>query len=335
MAEIGYFASLEEFSPRECLDQVVMAEDAGFDTVWVNDHFHPWFDHHEDGSSANGGNCWTWMPAALEKTDDLVIGTGVTAILNRFHPANVAHQLATLMELYPERVFLGLGTGEALNDAPLGYDYPDYGERARRTAESIRIIRKLFAEEFVDYDGNFWELDGANLYTGPDEAPPIYIAASGPTSARMAGDLGDGMATVYEDPERVKNELFPAVERGVEKSDHNEDFERDTHNAVHVHVSYADTVEAALEPCKPWRGTLLPIFFDANYADPRYIQMHGERVGDETLMDAFVITDDPQDLVDVTRTYVDAGFDEVVFQSSSPDQQQFCDVIAEHVIPSV
>ena len=331
MVTFGYFASLEEFSPAECLRQVDLAADAGFDTVWVNDHFHPWFDHHADGSSANGGNCWSWMPAALERTDDIVVGTGVTAMLNRFHPANVAHQLATLLELYPDRVFLGVGTGEALNDAPLGYDFPDYGERARRTAEAIRLIRALFEGEFVDYEGTFWELDGANLYTGPDEAPPIYVAASGPTSARMAGDLGDGVVTVFEDPEKVRGELFPAVERGVERSDHNERFE-DTHNSVHVHVSYAEDVEDALEPCLPWRGTLLPIFFDANYADPRYIQMHGDRVGEEQVMEAFVVTDDPGDIVDVTETYVDCGFDEIVYQSHSPDQAEFCGIVRDEVL---
>jgi coenzyme F420-dependent glucose-6-phosphate dehydrogenase len=149
----------------------------------------------------------------------------------------------------------------------------------------------------------------------------------------MSGDLGDGFVTVYEDPDRVANELFPAVERGVSKSEHNEDFD-DLHNSVHIHVSYADSVGAALEPCLPWRSTMLPIFFDADYADPRYLQQHGDRVSEETLMDAFVITDSVDDLVDVTETYVDAGFDEVVFQSSSPDQAKFCEAVERDVMPS-
>jgi coenzyme F420-dependent glucose-6-phosphate dehydrogenase len=333
MPKFGFFASLEEFSPGECLDQVLLAEDAGFDSVWVNDHFHPWFDHLADGSDAHGGNCWSWMPVALDRTDEIAVGTGVTAILERYHPANVAHQLATLLELYPDRVFLGLGTGEALNETPLGYDRPPYVERARRTAESIRLIRALFEGEFVDFDGDYWTLDGANLYTGPDEAPPIHVAGNGPTSARMAGDLGDGFVTVYEEPEKVANELFPAVDRGVEKSERNTD-PGDVERTVHIHVSYADTVEAALEPCKPWRCTLLPMVFDVDIADPRYLQLHGDRVGEDFLEDAFVVTDDPQDLVDVTRTYVDVGFDHVVFQSSSPDQAQFCEVVAEEVMPA-
>ncbi len=331
MVDFGYFASLEEFSPQQCLDQVDLADEYGFDTVWVNDHFHPWFDHKQDGSSANGGNAWSWMPIALERTD-MKIGTGVTAMLNRFHPANLAHQLATLMELYPDRVFFGVGTGEALNDAPLGFDFPQYGERARRTAEGVRIIRKLFEGEFVDYDGTFWDLDGANLYTGPNEAPPIYIAGNGPTSARMSGDLGDGFVTVFEDQESMDNDLWPAVRQGVEKSERNEDFEEDMHNSVHIHVSYDEDIDAALEPCMPWRSTMLPIFFDANYADPRYLQMHGDRVGEDTVMDEFIVTDDVQDIIDETQRYVDMGFDEIVYQSHSPDQETFCRLVEDEVM---
>ena len=333
MVKFGYFASLEEFSPQECLEQSVLAERTGFDSVWVNDHFHPWFDHLSDGSSSNGGNCWSWMPAALERTENVEIGTGVTAILNRYHPANVAHRLATLLELYPDRVFLGLGTGEALNESPLGNPWPEYGERARRTAEAIRMIRALFAGEFVDYDGNYWSLEGANLYTGPDEAPPIHVAASGPTTARMAGDLADGFVTVYQDPEKVRDVLFPAVERGVEKSKQEGKSFEDVEKTIHIHVSYADTEEAALEPCKPWRGTLLPVFFSEDIADPRYVQSHGEKVGLSQLKDAYVISTDPEDFLETTRTYVDCGFDHIVYQSSSPNQEAFCEMIAEEVMP--
>lgn len=333
MTRFGYFASLEEFSPAQCLEQVVLAENAGFDSVWVNDHFHPWFDHHEDGTQAHGGNCWSWMPAALERTESIDIGTGVTAVLRRYHPANIAHRLATLMELYPDRLFLGIGTGEALNETPLGNPWPAYAERAKRTAEAIRIIRSLFEEEFVEYDGSFWSLDGANLYTGPDEAPPIHVAGSGRTAARMAGDIGDGFVTVYEDPGRVTNELFPAIQRGVEKSAHNASLD-DIEKTVHIHCSLAETEAAALEPCKPWRLTLLPVFFEQDIADPRYLQQHGDRVSSEYLKEAFVIATSPEKLIEVAETYIECGFDHIVFQSSSPDQTAFCETMAEEVMPS-
>jgi coenzyme F420-dependent glucose-6-phosphate dehydrogenase len=334
MTEFGWFASLEEFSPAECLDQVDLAAEYGFDTVTVNDHYHPWFDTTGDGEPANGGNCWSWMPAALERTDDLRIGTGVSAIIHRYHPANVAHQLATLEEMYPGRVFLGLGLGEALNESPLGYSLPDTGERLKRTAEAIRIIRRLFEQDFVDFDGRYWSLDGANLYTGPDESPPINVASYSRDASRMAGDLADGYVTVYMDPDRITDELFPWVEQGVEKSRHNETLD-DVEKTVHIHVSLGDTVEAALEPALPWRGALVDRFYEEDIADPRHIQSVGEEeVTPEELQDEFVITDDPQDIVDVTETYVDCGFDRIVYQSHSPDQEAFCRVVQDEVMPS-
>ena len=149
----------------------------------------------------------------------------------------------------------------------------------------------------------------------------------------MAGDLGDGFVTLYGDPDTVTEELFPAVERGIEKSGHNDSLD-DVEKTIHVHCSYAGTEKAALEPCLPWRLTLLPVFFDQDIADPRYLQRHGDMVGAEQLRDEFVISTDPQDFVDVVETYVDCGFDHIVFQSSSPDQEAFCEMIAEEVMPS-
>jgi len=336
MTKFGWFASLEEFSPQECLDQVDLAQEYGFDSITVNDHFHPWFHTDGYGDPANGGNCWSWMPAALERTagSGMEVGTGVSALLRRYHPANVAHRLATLAELYPDRVFLGVGTGEALNESPLGNPLPDYGERARRTAEAIRLIRRLFEEDFVTFEGEFYETDEANLYTGPEEAPPIHIAASGPTAARMAGDLGDGLITVYEDPEFIEDTIFHQVRNGVAKSDRNEHFD-DVEKTIHIHVSLDDDYEAALQPALCWRGTLVERFYKEDVADPRTIQAAGEaEVSEEELTDAYVVTDDPQDIIDVTETYVDTGFEHVVYQSHSPDQERFCQLVADEIMPS-
>ncbi|WP_248516530.1 LLM class flavin-dependent oxidoreductase [Salinarchaeum laminariae] len=334
MTKFGWFASLEEFSPQECLDQVDIAYANGFDSITVNDHFHPWFHTKAGGEPANCGNCWSWMPIALDRTEDMEIGTGVSALLRRYHPANVAHRLATLEELYPDRVFLGVGTGEALNESPLGNPLPDYGERAKRTAEAIRLIRRLFEEEFVTFDGTYYQTDEANLYTGPDEAPPIHIAASGPTAARMAGDLGDGLITVYEDPEFIHDTIFAQLENGVQKSERNESFD-DVEKTIHIHVSLDDEYDAALEPALPWRGTLVDRFYTDDVADPRVIQQAGEdEVSEEALTDAYIVTDDPQDIIDVTETYVDCGFEHIVYQSHSPDQERFAEFVADDVMPS-
>ncbi|RQG99442.1 LLM class flavin-dependent oxidoreductase [Natrarchaeobius oligotrophus] len=334
MVDIGLYASLEQFSPAECLEQTVLAEEAGFESVWVNDHFHPWFDRVGDGSEANGGDCWTWMPVALERTDDITIGPGVTAVLNRHHPANLAHHMATIAELYPDRLVFGIGTGAPLNEDPLGFPWPEYGERARRTAEAIRIVRKLFEEDYVDFDGNFWQLNSAHLYNGPNEAPPIHVAANGPMSARMAGDLGDGLFTVPEaDPESLAGDLFPGIERGVEKSAHNEDPD-EIERSVNVLVSYGETENEAMRSIKPWRVLLLPMMFEHAVSDPRYLQKHGDLVGEEQLADSFTITTDPADLIDIVDEWNDAGFDRVVFHSASPDQERFIETVRDEVMPS-
>ena len=336
MTTFGWFASLEEFTTHECLEQVDIAAEAGFETTWVNDHFHPWFDHFQDGSQANCGTCWSWMPAALERTDDMRIGTGVSAIVHRYHPANIAHQLATMGDMYPGRVFLGLGTGEAMNESPLGHSMPDWSECAQRTAEAIRMIRELFKGDFTSYDGKFWRLNDAKLYTCPEETPPIWVAANGETAARMAGDLADGFVTVFESPERLEETLFPAIERGVKKSDRNHSID-DVEKCLHIHVSYDPEDEAAaMEPCLPWRGTQLPVFFSEDISDPRVVQEHGDKVDQNVLLEnpGFIVTTDPEEIVEETAKYVDIGFDEIVFQSHSPNQQAFADVVTEHVIPA-
>ena len=335
MTDFGWFASLEEFNTRECLSQVDLANESGFDSVWVNDHFHPWFDHFEDGSDANSGSGWAWLPAALERGGDMRFGTGVSAIVHRYHPANIAHQLATLDEMYPGRVFLGLGTGEALNESPLGYSMPEWSECAQRTAEAIRMIRRLFEDDFVDYDGRFWQLEQAKLYTKPTEEPPIWVAANGPTAARMAGDLADGFVTVFESPDRLENTLFPAIKKGVKKSDRNDSFD-DVKKCIHIHVSYdPDDEAAAMEPCLVWRGTQLPVFFSEDISDPRVIQAHGDKVDPNVLREnpGFIVTTDPEDIVEETRKYVDVGFDEIVYQSHSPDQAAFAEIIEDRIIP--
>jgi len=305
-------------------------EAAGFDSVWVNDHFRPWFDHLADGSSAHGGNCWTWLPATLDRTEDIDIGTGVTAVINRYHPANVAHRLATLADLAPDQVFLGIGTGESLNEGAAGALAARLRrERARRTAEAIRMIRRLFEEKFVDFEGEFWTLDGANLYTG-QRGPRFTSPPADPRGWPATSATGWSRCTSRRN---ASASLFPAAEAGVEKSARNDSLD-DVHRTVHVHCADDGDEQAALEEIRPWGLTLLDDVWSSDSADPRELQAMGEDVSDERLREAFVVTSDPQDLVEVTQTYVDVGFDEVVFQSSSPDQAAFCDVMAEDVIPA-
>lgn len=333
MVQFGYYASLEEYSPSSCVEQVVLAEETGFDSIWTTDHFNPWIDRLHDDSPAENGDCWSWMAAALDRTDSVTVGPGVTAMLNRHHPATVAQSLATLMDLYPDRIFLGVGTGEPVNEGPIGYPWPDFNERAQRTAEAIRIIRMMFENEKVSYEGKFWKLHDAYLLTGPDTAPPIYVAASGRTTARMAGDLGDGFLTVRQTTETIENELLPALEKGVEKSDRNSSM-GDLPKFCFIHSAFNVNRQEALESSLHWRALLLPMFFKYNIYDPAYIREHGDRVSTEQLEEEFLISSDPQDFIETIEMYREAGFDNFVFHSSSPDQTAFCEMFMDDVMPS-
>lgn len=334
MVAFDYYLSLEHRTADEAADAAVEAERAGFDAVWAADHFHPWFDTHPDGTDANSADCWSWLPAALERTDEIRLGTSGTAFLHRHHPADVAHRLATLLELHPDRAFLGVGTGTAMNEVPLGYEWPAYGERAKRTATGVQLVRRLFEESFVDHDGPFWTTNGANLYAGPDEPPPVHVAASGPTTARLAGDLGDGFLTVYRKPTEIRTELLPALETGVERSDRNDSMD-DLEKTILLNCSYAADERAAVAACRPLAGSLLPVFFESETADPRYIQAHGEKVGADQLREEFLVATDANEIIDVVEAYVDCGFDRIAFHDNSPDPGTFRDVVADDVRPSV
>ena len=333
MTAFDYYLSLEHQPAPAAVETAVLAERAGIERVWAADHFHPWFDSLPDGTSANSADCWTWLPAALARTDELRIGTSGTAFVHRHHPADVAHRLATVLELFPERAFLGLGTGTAMNELPLGYPWPPYGERAKRTAEGIRLFRRLFTDSFVDHDGQFWTVDGANLYAGPDEPPPVVVAGGGPTTARLAGDLGDGFLTVYRDPETVTEELFPALETGIERSGRNDSLES-LEKTVLLNCSYATNEWDAVESCRPLAGSLLPVFFEAGIADPRYIQRHGEKVGDEQIREEFLIATDPGDVLEAIEPYIEAGFDRIAFHDNSPDRGATLSMLERDVFPS-
>lgn len=333
MPVLDYYVSLEQETADEAVEKAVLAEQTGFQSIWAADHFHPWFATRSDGTGARSADCWTWLAAALERTEEVPVGTSGTAFLNRHHPVDVAHRLATLLELYPDRAFLGVGTGTALNELPLGYPWPEYGERAKRTAEGIGLLRQLFKESYVDHDGEYWTTEAANLFSGPDDPPPITVAAGGPTTARLSGDLGDGFLTVYRDPESIQEELFPALEAGVERSDRNSSID-DVEKTVLLNCSYAAEESTAIEACRPLAGSLLPVFFDSAVSDPRYIQEHGAKVGAEEIRAEFLICTDADALVDAVERYSECGFDRIALHDNSPDSEAFCELVEKSVLPS-
>jgi coenzyme F420-dependent glucose-6-phosphate dehydrogenase len=186
---LGYKASAEQFPPRRLLDLAIAAETAGFDSVWTSDHFQPW--RHTDGHAPNA---LVWLGAAAVATNRVILGTSVLTPSFRYNPAVVAQAFSTLGCLAPGRVILGVGTGESMNEVPVGVEWPEQSERFARLRESVQLIQALTAPgaEIVDFEGTYFRTHEATIYDKPEKPLPIYIAASGPAAARLAGRLGDG-----------------------------------------------------------------------------------------------------------------------------------------------
>jgi len=260
-------ASHEQVNAKDLLNDVVIMEQNGLEKCWVSDHYMPWW---HDGGYA--GATWPWLGAALAKTNRIVIGTAVTAPILRYHPAIVAQVFATLGFMFSDRVFLTVGTSEAVNEVPSGNIWPSNLERFERLKEAIELIKKLWSEEWVDFNGKYYWVKDSNLYTKPAKPIPLYIAAMGPESARLAGEQGDGLVTNEVNPESLKNRLLPAFKQAVEKSgrDYN-----GMDKAVFIPASYDQDKQKALQSISFWKGAMIKAFFEVDVHDPREIQENG------------------------------------------------------------
>ncbi|MUW13365.1 TIGR03557 family F420-dependent LLM class oxidoreductase [Halorubrum sp. CBA1125] len=321
--DIGLFTAHEEYDPSTLLEHVSLAEGAGFDTVWTSDHIHPWW--HTD---AHCGAAWPWLGAALERSDSVRIGTGVTPPIGRYHPGMIAQAFATLGAMYPGRVHLALSTGEAMNEVPLGYEWPAYPERRRRLVDACEIITRLWDGEVVDYEGHYWETNSLNLYTRPDERVPLYVAGNGPKTTRVAGEYADGFLTLVDNA-RYRESLVPALEAGAEAAGRDPD---DIRRIKQLLVSYDEDYENALESVGFWRGPQA-VGFDQSIADPREIEEAGRKLSLEEMTDSWIIADDPDDLRTALDDARNAGFDEVEIHSASPDQHAFVELMADEILP--
>jgi G6PDH family F420-dependent oxidoreductase len=322
--DVGYFAAHEEYAPSELLEHVSLAEDAGFDTVWTSDHVHPWWH-----TGAECGAAWPWLAAALARTDEVRMGTGVTPPIARNHPGVVAQVFATLGELFPGRPFVTLGTGESMNEVPLGYEWPAYGERRRRLVDACEIVSRLWDGGFVDYDGHYWSTNSLRLYTLPEERVPLYVAGNGPKTTRVAGEYADGFLTIV-DTDRYRTRLVPALEAGAEAAGRDPDEIRRVRQLL---VSYGEGYDEALESVGFWRG-IPAVGFDEEVPDPREIEAEGRELPLESMTDSWLVTTDVADVREELEACRAAGFDEVEIHSASPDQRAFVEAMAESVLPA-
>jgi G6PDH family F420-dependent oxidoreductase len=199
VVEIGYALSSEELGPLELVESARRAERAGFGFALVSDHFHPWLDVQGESPFV-----WSTIGAIAQATESLAIGTGVTCPLIRTHPAIIAHAAATSAALMPGRFFLGVGTGENLNEHVLGDRWPNHEQRLEMLEEAVAVMRELWRGDLVTHRGPHYTVDRARLYTVPEEPPPIAIAAGGPDAAELAGRIGDAFVSTAPDAELVK-----------------------------------------------------------------------------------------------------------------------------------
>ena len=321
---IGYTVAHEQYHPTKLLEFAVAAEKEGFDSVWSSDHFHPWFH-----TNAAGGFAWVWMAAAAERTKRVQYGTGVTCPLFRYNPAIVAQAFATLGYMYPGRIFLGIGTGEAMNEVPVGYSWPGFKERTQRLEEAIQMMKLLWTQDWVTFKGRYYHLKKANLYTKPESAIPLYVAASGPTIARLAGKYGDGFLTLPFPEDHYREVLFPALEEGAKEA--GRDPSR-IDKAIEVYVSYGESYDEALASVRCWAGTLLPFVFKYPIADPREIESYGRLVGDKQLTEVWLIGTSPEEHIKWLEKYIRLGFRNLHITSSSPNDLKTIQMYGKQVL---
>jgi coenzyme F420-dependent glucose-6-phosphate dehydrogenase len=326
MITFGYKASAEQFSPKELLDYACLAEDVGLDSVFVSDHLQPW--RHDGGHAPNA---LTWLGALGARTQRIVIGTSVLTPTLRYHPGIVAQAFATLGCLFPGRVVLGVGSGESMNEVPLGVEWPEPKERFARLREAVELIRRLWTEERVDFDGTYYRTDRATIYDRPDTAIPIYIAASGPAATRYAGRVGDGFITTSgKAPTLYTDTLLPALSEGAEKAGRTLD---DLVLQIELKVSFDEDRERALQDCRYWGALALSPEEKTGVEDPIEMQRLADALPVERAASRFIVSSDPDEHVERIMRYVELGFTQLVFHAPGPDQARFLEQFGEHVLP--
>jgi coenzyme F420-dependent glucose-6-phosphate dehydrogenase len=325
MTRISIQAAHEQVNPKDLLSDVVTMDEKGIQRCWTSDHYMPWWD-----SGASGGAAWPWLGAALARTRNIVIGTGVTAPIFRYHPAIVAQVFATLEYMFPGRVFLGVGRGEALNEVTSGHSWPSNAEKFERLKEAIYLIRKLWTGDWVDFKGNYYWVRDSKLYTKPSNHIPLYIAGIGKQSARLAGEESDGFVTNELDIGVIRDKLFPALKEGATIS--GKDYSS-LEKILFLPASYHEDKQKALESIRFWRGAMIKAFFDVDVHDPRKIQENGQIIGDDTLEKMFLVISTAEEGIEKLKKYIELGFTEIVLTNSSPNRNELVKLISEKISP--
>lgn len=326
MLQVGYKASAEQFSASDLLAYARLAEEAGFDSIAVSDHFQP-FRH----TGGHAPAALPWLGALAATTTRARLGTSVSTPTLRFHPSVLAQAFATIDNLAPGRLFVGVGTGESVNEVPAtALEWPGFSERLGRLEEAVDLMRRLWTDERVTFEGRWYRTARATVYDRPARPIPVLVAAAGPRAARFAGRVGDGFITTSgKPPELYTDTLLPAVEEGIAKAGRDAGaYER----MLELKVSYAADLETAVADCRYWAPLALPADAKQGVDDPLEL----ERLADEEHVrpeSRFICTADPDEVCERAAPYVEAGFRHLVVHGPGADQAGFIRRFAADVLP--
>jgi coenzyme F420-dependent glucose-6-phosphate dehydrogenase len=328
---LGYKASAEQFDPRELVEIAVAAEAHGMESVAVSDHFQPW--RHEGGHAPFS---LTWMAAVGERTSTIRIGTSVMTPTFRYNPAVIAQAFASMGVMYPGRIFLGVGTGEALNEIATGFAggeqaWPDFKERFARLREAVDLMRQLWSEDRVSFEGQYYSTKDASIYDRPATPIPVYIAAGGPVVARYAGRAGDGfICTSGKGRELYVDALIPAVAEGAAK------VERDSSQIdrmIEIKLSYDESYDTALDNTRFWSPLALSKEQKHDITDPVEMERAADALPIEQIASRWIVGSDPDEVASAIGEYIDMGFNHLVFHAPGDDQRRFLELFERDLAP--
>ena len=327
--KLGYKASAEQFGPTELLDYAVLAESVGLDSVWTSDHFQPW--RHTGG---HGPFSLAWLGALGARTSRVEIGTSVLTPTFRYHPSVVAHAFGTLGLLFPKRVILGIGTGESLNEVPAtGMEWPEQKERTARFKEAVDLIRRLWTEERLSYEGTYYRTENATIYDRPSQPVPIYIAGAGPVMAKFAGEKGEGfICTSGKKWELYTETLLPNLDAGIEKAGKKPG---DVDRMIEIKLSFDTDRERALQDTRFWGALALKPEEKVNVEDPLEMEKLADALPVERAASRWIVSNDADEAVAGIARYIELGFNHLVFHAPGPDQARFLKLFSSQIAPKL
>jgi len=324
MTKFAYFCGHEQFHPETLVNHARLAEDAGFDGLVISEHFHPWVD--DLGAS---GFAYSTIAAMAQATEKVELTTGVTTPLFRYHPGVVAQAAATIDRISGGRFNLGVGTGENINEGPLGYEFPAYAERAARMREALEIMRRLLDGEKLTFEGKYYQTDRAKLYSPPISAVPIWMAAGGPKSAALAAEMAEGIITSVKVPQETMSQVIDPARLAADKV-----------GRPHPKISasrwtiFAANEDEAWHSLGAWRGLRAPGRLEA--VDPADLRARADEMPRQEILSRYSIVSSAEEIVEVYRPLIEeVGADTVTLQLTGPDQEKLIAMLGAEVLPAL